>query len=145
MTALKIGLKVDTFLQGISIMIIAACLVAFALNHEYGWMPLTALSLLGIIQILSAIILNIATKDKKRGKHLLHIIYYWLGYICILPLLIGIARCCGMLFNMELEFTLGSALLYIFGVPVFLAIRYFKFTITDMVKVNSLHRSFWDI
>jgi len=141
LTALKIGLKLDTFIQGVIIMCGVIALGLFAYDDRNGWMALTAFCGLGIAQVLSAIILSIGLKDKKRGLHLLHIIFYWLGYMVILVPI-------GFVLNLVSapDFVgLFCALFYIFGVPILLAMRYFRFTIGDMTKVNTLHRSFWDL
>ena len=141
LTALKIGLKLDTFIQGVIIMCGVIALGLFAYDDRNGWMALTAFCGLGIAQVLSAIILSIGLKDKKRGLHLLHIIFYWLGYVV---LLIPVVYLLNMLNASENIFIIWAGG-YIIGVPLFLAFRYFKLTLGDMTKVNTLHRSFWDL
>ena len=141
MTALKIGLKLDTFIQGVIILSGAVALGMFAYDSDHGWLALTAFCGLGIAQVLSAIILSIGVRDKKRPLHLLHVLLYWLGYMVVLiPGSFVLSY-----LNAPEEISVSFAIAYIIGVPIFLAIRYFKFTIGDMTKVNTLHRSFWDL
>lgn len=141
MKVLKIALKVDTFVQGLAILFGLGSVCAFAIDKNDGWIALTAFVLLGVVQILSAIILSLTLKDRKRGIHIAHSVAYFVCYIIVLPL-IGLI---GELLQLNQIFAFALCALYIIGVPIYLAIRYFKITVGDMVKVNTLHRSFWDI
>lgn len=141
MKALKIALKVDTFIQGIAILIGIGSLIGFAIDKDNGWIALSAFCLLGALQVLSAIIMGIALKDKRRFTHILQSVLYFGAYIIVLPI-IGFAT---EIFNLPEGIFLILCALYIIGIPIFFAIRYFSMSMRDMIKVNSYHRSFWDL
>lgn len=141
MNALKIGFKVDTFLQGIVILFGLGSLVAFAIDKDNGWIALCALFFLGGVQVLSAFIMGIALKDKRRAKHILQSLLYLGCYIIVLPIISILLE----KFDLSIYLAAGLCAIYILGVPIYLAIRYFIMSMRDMIKVNSYHRSFWDL
>lgn len=141
MNVLKIALKVDTFIQAAVILFGLGSVCAFAIDKDHGWIAFTAFISLGVVQVLSAISLSIACKNSKRGLHLAYAVAYFVGLLFVLPLLGMISS----LLNISETNPFAFCILYIFGVPIYLAIRYFRITVGDMIKVNTLHRSFWDI
>ena len=141
MEALKIALKLDTIIQGIVIIFGIGSLIAFAIDGKNGWIALTAFFLLGGVQVLSAIIMGIALKDKRRSDHILQSLFYFLAYIPVFVFLSAISE---LIYISEIIAIVLCAS-YIIGIPIYFAVRYFRMTIRDMIKVNTLHRSFWDI
>ena len=140
MKAIKIALKLDTFIQGVVILATIIALAALAINKEYSGFAWTAFFTLGGVQVLSAIGMGLVLYDSKRGEHLAYSLGYFLGFIFLLPILSGFIFITN-LYNTAL--VLGG--MYMFGIPAFLAIRYFNMTVRDMIKVNKVRRSFWDL
>ncbi len=144
MTALKIGLKVDTFLQGICLIILFIGLVTQCYDGDENLM-MYAFVALGAVQILSACIFSLTLDDSKRRRHLMYSMMYFALFPIVLSIGHSLAFKIGELFEMGYVFSYRFIGLYWVGVPIFLGLKYFRFTIRDMTKVNTLHRSFWDI
>jgi 4-hydroxybenzoate polyprenyltransferase len=140
MKAIKIALKLDTFIQGVVILATIVALVALAFNKEYSGYAWKAFFTLGGVQILSAIGMGLALYDSKRGEHIAYSLGYFLGFVLLLPILSGFAAITNL---NTTTIVLGG--MYMFGIPAFLAIKYFNMTVRDMIRVNTVRRSFWDL
>lgn len=148
MKVLKVALKIDSFVQGL-------LLLGFLINAINGLIQyksfyfivghLYLLSILGVWQVSSGLILALKVKDENRAKYLLLVLYYFLFWVVIyaismmfdyLPFLTG-----------QVRETLGQALICIYGfcVPVLIGTYYFSITYKNMIRSHYFKRSFWDI
>lgn len=139
MKGIRFALKLDTFIQGVVMLFVIAGLIACIINIDHFGLAWKSFLALGSVQVLSAIGMGLARHDVKRGAHLWYSLAYFIGFIILTPILAGL----GELINYTPTLILGG--LYVFGIPAFLAIRYFKMTVRDMIAVNTVRRSFWDL
>ena len=140
MKGIKFALKLDTFIQGVVLLFLIGALIAYAINQEYAGLAWKAFFALGGVQILSAIGMGISLHDPKRGDHLGYSFAYFFGFILLVPILGGFVSITHL---HTTALFLGG--IYMFGIPAFLAVRYFNMTVQDMIKVNTVRRSFWDL
>lgn len=140
MNSIKLALRLDTFLQVSTILFILGALIACAINNVYIGLAWKAFFAVGAIQTLSAIGMGIALHDSRRSRHLGFTLAYFIGLLLILVILRPFA-------SSEYAGTISTAIgsSYIFGIPAILAIRYFSMTVRDMIRVNKMRRSFWDL
>lgn len=128
--SIRIGLKIDTFLQGTALLGIVGSAIGSLFYYELVFMiiALSLIAFLGILQLSSALIFGRILKDlERRGMYLLAVIgFFWTHFlIAILD------------FHMvpSLTSNLVTALSTI-SVST-LAIRYFCITVQDMILCNS--------
>jgi len=142
---LKYLLKVDTFLQGVLILFGLGLLFASLFNASSLTYAFFCFLGLGLTQVLSGLFYAMFYKNEKRQLFLSYIFAFILSSPLVILLMVGIVSSIYTIIDIPIGIFYLLILIYGIGIPLFFAFRYFKMTIRDMTKVNTLHRSFWDI
>lgn len=144
MKVLKLCLKIDTLIQGLllSAFLINGLAYLFTFDEKAGLFHLNLMFLLGTWQILSGIIFAIRMKgDKRRKNYLAACLLYFA--LAIIPF--GFASLLAEIPVVGENIAMISGMTYLLGVPLLLAVYYFKITFADMAKAHYYRRSFWDL